>query len=376
MSESEHVSRLIGDIYDAALDPALWPSVLESTCQFVNAVAALVLSVNLVDRRGEFYFSWGDDPHYTELYFKEYGKINPLVPQVMQLPVGEVYCASTLMPYEQLKASRFFREWAEPQGYADFVATILEKSILSTATVSVSRDRRNGLADDETRRRMGLLAPHFLRAVAIGKVIDLHRVEAATFADTLDGLAAGMFLVDDAGRIIHSNASGQALLADGGMLRNANGILRALEPQANKALQDVCQAAGSGDTAVGISGIAVPLTGRDGERFVAHALPLTAGARRRTGVAYSAAAALFVHRAAPEAPGPFEVVAQHFSLTPTELRVLFALVEIGGVPESAKVLGIAETTVKTHLRRLFQKTGAKRQADLVKIVAGFASPLR
>jgi DNA-binding NarL/FixJ family response regulator len=57
------------------------------------------------------------------------------------------------------------------------------------------------------------------------------------------------------------------------------------------------------------------------------------------------------------------------------LRVLLAIVDVGGVPESAVALGIAESTVKTHLGRLFVKTGARRQADLVKIVAGFASPL-
>ena len=55
--------------------------------------------------------------------------------------------------------------------------------------------------------------------------------------------------------------------------------------------------------------------------------------------------------------------------------MLLAIVEVGGVPESAVALGIAESTVKTHLGRLFAKTGARRQADLVKIVAGFASPL-
>jgi DNA-binding CsgD family transcriptional regulator len=38
-------------------------------------------------------------------------------------------------------------------------------------------------------------------------------------------------------------------------------------------------------------------------------------------------------------------------------------------------LGVAETTVKTHLGRVFVKTGVSRQADLVKIVAGFATPL-
>jgi len=58
------------------------------------------------------------------------------------------------------------------------------------------------------------------------------------------------------------------------------------------------------------------------------------------------------------------------------LRVLLAIVEIGGVPEVAEALGVAETTVKTHLGRLYQKTGAGRQADLVKLVAGFSNPLQ
>jgi DNA-binding CsgD family transcriptional regulator len=52
-----------------------------------------------------------------------------------------------------------------------------------------------------------------------------------------------------------------------------------------------------------------------------------------------------------------------------------AIVEVGGVPEVAPVLGISETTVKTHLGRLFEKTRTKRQADLVKLVAAFMSPL-
>jgi hypothetical protein len=55
--------------------------------------------------------------------------------------------------------------------------------------------------------------------------------------------------------------------------------------------------------------------------------------------------------------------------------VLLAAVEVGGVPEVAPLLGVSETTVKTHLQHVFEKTGAKRQADLVKLVAGFMSPL-
>ena len=122
-------------------------------------------------------------------------------------------------------------------------------------------------------------------------------------------------------------------------------------------------------------GIAVPLTARDGERYVAHVLPLTSGERRRAGASYAAVAALFVHKAALETPSPPEIIARHYKLTPTELRVLLAVVEVGGVPEVAEALGIGEATVKTHLHRLFAKTETTRQADLVKLVAGFSNPL-
>jgi DNA-binding CsgD family transcriptional regulator len=69
------------------------------------------------------------------------------------------------------------------------------------------------------------------------------------------------------------------------------------------------------------------------------------------------------------------LIARTFGLTPAEVRVLLAIVGVGGVPESSEKLGVAETTVKTHLYRVFSKTGASRQADLVKLAAGFSFPL-
>ena len=85
--------------------------------------------------------------------------------------------------------------------------------------------------------------------------------------------------------------------------------------------------------------------------------------------------ALFICKVATEPRSPPEIIAQAYKLTPTELRVLLGSVEVGGVPETAVALGVAESTIKTHLGNLFVKTGTGRQADLVKIVAGFATPL-
>jgi DNA-binding CsgD family transcriptional regulator len=184
-----------------------------------------------------------------------------------------------------------------------------------------------------------------------------------------------MLLVDASGRIVHANASGHTLLAAGSVLRAVRGKIAACDTGAEQALHEAFLAAGNGDVAVGVKGIAVPLMARDGGRFVAHVLPLTSGARRRAGASYAAVAALFVHKAALDTPSPPEVIAKTFKLTPSELRVLLALVEVGGAPEVAEALGIAETTVKFHLKRLFEKTGTRRQTELVKLVAGFANPV-
>jgi DNA-binding CsgD family transcriptional regulator len=66
-----------------------------------------------------------------------------------------------------------------------------------------------------------------------------------------------------------------------------------------------------------------------------------------------------------------EIFAETCRLTPTEMRVLEAVVEVGGIRETASALAISPTTVKTHLRHIFQKSGAKGQVDLVRMVYRF-----
>jgi DNA-binding CsgD family transcriptional regulator len=110
------------------------------------------------------------------------------------------------------------------------------------------------------------------------------------------------------------------------------------------------------------------------ERWLAHVLALTAATREKTGIPNAATAAVFVRRATVENPTALQTVAKLYKLTAMEVRVLQAVVEIGGAPQAANSLGISETTVKTHLRNLFQKTDCRRQADLVKLVAGAACP--
>jgi len=83
-----------------------------------------------------------------------------------------------------------------------------------------------------------------------------------------------------------------------------------------------------------------------------------------------------VHEAALEMPSMPNALAKAYKLTAMELRVLLGIVQVGGGPSVAEELGISETTVRSHLRHVYEKTGTNRQADLVKLVAAFESPWR
>jgi DNA-binding CsgD family transcriptional regulator/PAS domain-containing protein len=376
MDDAERLSLLIGDIYDAALDPGRWPDTLGKIRDYVGGCAAGLYAKDASSKSGNLHYDDGRiEPHYVQLYFERYVKLDPSTTGHFFGEIGEPMATVDLIPYDEFVETRFYREWAQPQRLVDHIATVLDRSTTSVALFGVFRHERDGLADEETRRRMRLVTPHIRRAVLIGRTIDLSQSEAATFADTIDGLAAGTFLVDENARIVHANRAGHTMLAAPGPLRAVGGRLEAVAAKSDQALREIFAASGRGDAAIGVKGIAVPLGANGGEPHVAHILPLTSGARRKAGRSYAATAAVFVQKAAITTPSPPEVIAKTYRLTPTELRVLLAIVEVGGVPEVAEALGTAETTVKTHLGRLYEKTGARRQADLVKLVAGFSSPL-
>lgn len=376
MDEAARLSAVIGNLYDAALDPALWSAVLGEARDFVGGSAAAIFAKDAAATTlTVFHHDGGVDPHYMRLYHDRYMALDPSNTAHFFATVERPIATADYIDLREFRQTRFYREWAEPQGLVDFLTVALEKSMATAALFGIFRHDRDGVVDAESKHRLGLIAPHVRRAVLIGNAIDLKSAQSASLADALDGLSAAMFLVQANGRIAHANAAGHAMLAASGFLHAVNGRLAVRDVTMHQALMDVLAAAASGDGAVGARGVALPLATRAGGAYLAHVLPLTSGARRQAGNAYAAAAAVFVRKAELELPAMPEIIARHYRLTPSELRVLLAVIEVGGVPEVAAALGVADTTVKTHLGSVYGKTGTSRQADLVKLVAGFQSPL-
>jgi DNA-binding CsgD family transcriptional regulator/PAS domain-containing protein len=367
ISELIELSTVIADIYDAAIDPALWRQALASTCAYVGGNSAVLYWHDVASESSQALHLFNEDPKYTQLYFEKYLPMNPMFPAAAFVDVGIVMTSDDIMPNEELIETRFYKEWIEPQGIVDSLAVNFEKGATRTSLINI---RTDVVIDENMRRRMAVLVPHWQRAVEIGRLFDQSKAKEEALTETLDHVEAAVFLVGADGAIAFANDPARRMLDQAVLVCARDGALHAVASGTDRMLHDIFTAAAIGDASIGVRGVALPLTASSSDRWFAHVLPLTSGRRQQAGQANHAVAAIFIRQTAPNAPLPLEAIAKRYNLLPSEVRVLAAVATVQGVRELANLLGVSQATVKTHLHNLFRKTGTKRQSELVRLVAG------
>jgi DNA-binding CsgD family transcriptional regulator len=71
---------------------------------------------------------------------------------------------------------------------------------------------------------------------------------------------------------------------------------------------------------------------------------------------------------------PGAILQALFDLTPAEARVAGLIGSGHSVTKTGARLDVQANTVRTHLKSIYAKTGARRQADIVDIVAARSPP--
>ena len=70
-SEASTLSKLIGEVYAAALDPTLWTRALDHCCAFVGGSSALLHWRDVAVDSSAAQHLFNVDPHYTRPYFEK-----------------------------------------------------------------------------------------------------------------------------------------------------------------------------------------------------------------------------------------------------------------------------------------------------------------
>jgi DNA-binding CsgD family transcriptional regulator len=131
--------------------------------------------------------------------------------------------------------------------------------------------------------------------------------------------------------------------------------------------------AASNDLALGRRGVGVPLSAQL-EAAYAYILPLLGVGTRR--VSNQPLVAIFLSTRKGRALPEDAILMTLFDLTPAEARIMSRIADGQNAITLKDELGISTNTIKTHLARIFAKTGCGRQADVVKLMSELSLPTR
>lgn len=362
MNEQDSGALAIAAAIDAAsVDPQRWPDAMSEIANFLEAEFAALVYEDRASTLLELRYSTRARRDWIAEYLRNHRKLDAARARALsEVGVGRAFSARDFLPDQRFHRSAIFQRWMEPHGLVDVLGAVLHRSAAGVCIFVALRGRKAGPANAEAKARLTALLPALARA-AIGEGRGRSLGQGFHLADVFDHLASPVLVVDAQMRVLQSNRSGREMLERHPALALSGGGLVVNDPLARDALERALRP----EEPLGAESFAIMLNSGDERCCVMHVLPLPKGG-----------AALFVRSLAPRADNGGAVVAELYGLTARERSVLLAITEVGGVPATARALGLSEGTVKGYLKSIFQKTGAERQADLVKLVLALESPFR
>lgn len=348
---------LVGDIYECVLDATRWPATLARVCAAIGGNAGWV-AVHVPNRVSSTYqIETGTDPEWQRRLREDYVGSSPFIGMTHYMKVGDTLSVGDVVDYGEFTAGRFYREWAAPQGWPDLIFAVLSRETDRFSFLGVCLPAR---ATAENKRITAYFAPHLDRALRILDLLQQRDRELTDATSALNAMSTGVVLVDANMGVRGMNYAAEHMLS--GKLGTAWPAERArtLTTLGAGDLANAVAACATGSAAQ--AGISLLFKAARDQTLVILVVPLPRPARA---AADRAVAALFITDPDRPALAPAGSVVERYGLTPSELRVALALLE-GKTPGAiAAGQGVSLATVRTHLRRLYDKTGTGGQAALV-----------
>ena len=260
---------------------------------------------------------------------------------------------------EEVDASDFYTELLRLRGLGWCVGTSIRSPAGDTLVFSIEKAHEKGPVPRNVAEQLDELRPHLARASILSARLGLDRAKS-TIA-TLEAIGLPAAALTPTGRAVAVNAG---FLASEPRIRIGAGDLVQLasEPAQTMLMDAVSQPARS-SSAVGRS---IPVRATSTEpAFVAHVVPLRGGG---LDVFTGALSIVFITSIVPNASPSSPLLQALFDLTPAEARMASHITEGKSVEQISLATGIAQNTVRTHLKSVFQKTGVQRQAELVSML--------
>jgi DNA-binding CsgD family transcriptional regulator len=366
LSGDDEVLDLIGTIYDAALNGKLWPDVLKSIGDAVGGPQIVFGIYDPANGLVNMHAPRTDPDFMSSLV--EWAPTNAALPCIASHQPGKVFNGANVIPPDEFIRTAFYQDWWRPAGFSTepLVTNLFVGSAVSAHFASHSLPHRS--PSDLQKRLFEVLAQHLVRAVALQRRLHLTTAKGSTPAD-LDGLHQGFLLVDAEARLLYVNRAARALFDARDGLRLDDGAMTTSNPNDGRTLRRLiasCAAKAPADTSSGGKSLLRRASGQlPLDVLVTPIQPETAMITIPWTFPQRAIAIVLVSDPEKEIQARVDDLRKRFGFTPAEAAFALEIIKGDGRQAAADRLGISVATARSHLSSIFEKTGSRRQAELV-----------
>lgn len=357
----EFFSRILGAIYDAALDEVGWVACLESIrVAFSGNYASLIVRKETVDDVGLIVSAGDNQP-----------SLDPGNPLIAMSPFSglkpdTLVTLRDVMTEEEWRASSYFREYCQPQGVFHVLAADIATRNGGLYGFRITRPENTPDFSVAEIRFCGLLLPHIKRALNLHLSINQDRKVSTLYSHAMTQLLVGVVILDQNGVVMDCNPAASTILALKDGLTVEGEQLEASYADDNRKLQKLLRDAlnGLSNDRLGVTE-AMSVTRPSGKLSWGLILQRISSDQWTEGK-QRPSVAVFVRDTEGRVAPSVRLAQQLFHLTPAETALAIQLANGLSLEEAAEVLNIKRNTARAHLRSIFSKTGVRRQTELVR----------
>ena len=365
MISEERYDALLGDLYAGVIDRHCMEEFLRKLGLVTGSHVTTMVRADLADPSASALLTIGAAPEEVLRWSEHAGK-NPWMERYKpEIHAGGVCNGDAYVTHKKLVASQYY------DGFLRYIDTEHSVGICAAhdrnraAFLMLCRSGRMGAYGEDCTDLFQRLAPHVVNAFALQMQFEQLHAQASH----INRHQRGMFLLDAQWRWVGGNSVAERMVAAGwwrGRLKSGLEPVHHDTRAAWKSLQRDFQQASAIPAVVPVhdaKGVLVAFASVHayGAAAISQDLP-----------SYM----LFVRPLRlPDGETIDAKLRQLFGLTASEALFVVALRKQGDPARAASVVGIAESTGRTRLQSIFDKTGVHRQADLMSMMDALAEAL-
>jgi DNA-binding CsgD family transcriptional regulator len=351
---------LIDKVYEAAVVPELWDTVLDNVASRVGSAGGLLFAAN--SQCTAWIGSSIIAPLYADFIKDGFAAKNPRPHRAIAKEHSGFIGDHDLFTRDEMDRDPAYA-YLRSKGLGWCTGTVVQASTGDLLVFSWERRFKDGPFSAETITTLDPLRPHFARAALISGRLGLERARAAAEALGLVGLPAA--IISRSHRLLAANKLLERLIPQ--VVQDRPSRIGLVDGRADAMLrQSLLQLQSHADGQVR----SIPIAATPEQlASIVHVVPVRGAAND---IFAAASCVLVITTVAHPEIAPTQVIQGLFDLTPAEARVARGIAAGSTVEDFARETHLAVGTVRQQLKSVFSKTGVSRQAELVAILVGSA----